>query len=100
MTNEELATTQKYADMRNAPRLTMAHGVYPNCVKALADYAALTQWLADNPDWQESHANMIAVVAPHIATLQAAMQTITTTMQAIEAAAPGTFGIELPEVSE
>lgn len=95
MTNEELATTQKYADMRNAPRATMAYGVYPNCVKALQDYADLTQWLDDNPDWQDDHATMIAAVAPHIATLQTAMQTIVTTMQAIETAAPGTFGIEL-----
>lgn len=97
MTNEQLAKTTEYATMRNAPRLAMAHGVYPNCVKALADYATLQQWLADNPDWQQPHAEMISAVAPHITTLQQAMQTIVGTMQAIETAAPGTFGIELPE---
>jgi hypothetical protein len=38
---------------------------------------------------------MIAAVAPHIATLQESMQTIIDTMQMIEQAAPGTFGIAI-----
>lgn len=99
MTNEQLLLIQQYATMRNAPRDTMAHGVYPNAVKALEQYQALQQWLADNPDWQQSHADMIAAVAPHIATMQQAMQAIVTVMQAIEKAAPGTFGIAPPEES-
>lgn len=93
LTNEQLSLYTQYAFMRNAPRSTMAHGVYPNCVKAMADYAALEAWLADHSDMADSHAAMIAAVAPHIAALQDAMQTIINTMQAIEAAAPGTFGI-------
>lgn len=93
LTNEQLSLYTQYASMRNAPRSTMAHGVYPNCIKALADYAALETWLGDHPDMADSHATMIAAVAPHIAALQDAMQTIINTMQAIEAAAPGTFGI-------
>lgn len=93
LTNEQLSLYTQYASTRNAPRSTMAHGVYPNCVKALADYAALEAWLAEHPDMADSHATMIAAVAPHIATLQESMQTIISTMQAIEQAAPGTFGI-------
>jgi hypothetical protein len=95
LTNEQLALYTAYATMRDAPRKAMAHGVYPNAIKALADYAALEAWLADHPDMADSHAAMIAAVAPHIATLQASMQTIINTMQAIEAAAPGTFGIAI-----
>lgn len=95
LTNEQLALYTQYASMRDAPRKAMAHGVYPNCIKALADYAALEAWLADHPDMAESHAAMIAAVAPHIATLQDAMQTIIDTMQMIEQAAPGTFGVAI-----
>lgn len=93
LTNDQLALYTAYAAMRNDPRSAMAHGVYPNCVKALNDYAALETWLTDHPDMADSHAAMIAAVAPHIATLQTAMQTIIDIMQAIEKAAPGTFGI-------
>lgn len=93
LTNEQLALYTTYAAMRDAPRKAMAHGVYPNCVKAMGDYAALEAWLTDHPGMAESHATMIAAVAPHIATLQASMQTIIDTVRAIEAAAPGTFGI-------
>lgn len=95
LTNEQLAIYSEYLAHRNAPRSAMAHGVYPNCVRALADYADLEAWLTDHPDMADSHATMIAAVAPHIATLQSAMQTIVSTMQAIEQAAPGTFGIEV-----
>lgn len=95
MTNEQLARNIEYATMRNAPRDTMRYGVYPNSVKALDDYAALEAWLTDHSDMADSHAAMIAAVAPHIATLQESMQTIISTMQMIEQAAPGTFGIEV-----
>lgn len=96
MTNEQLAKNIEYATMRNAPRDTMRYGVYPNAVKALAEYAALQQWLLDNPDWQQPHADMVAAVLPYVVTLQQAMQTIVGVMQVIEKAAPGTFGIESP----
>lgn len=96
MTNEQLAKNIEYAAMRNAPRDTMRYGVYPNAVKALDEYAALQVWLTDNPDWQQPHADIVAAVLPYVVTLQQAMMTIVTTMQAIESAAPGTFGIELP----
>lgn len=97
MTNEQLLLIQQYATMRNAPRDTMRYGVYPNAGKALEQYQALQAWLADNPDWQQPHAGMVAAVLPHVEALQAAMTTIVTTMQAIEQAAPGTFGIELEQ---
>lgn len=97
MTNEQLAKNIEYATMRNAPRDTMRYGVYPNADKALREYQALQQWLTDNPDWQQPHADMVAAVLPHVTALQAAMTTIVTTMQAIESAAPGTFGIEVQE---
>lgn len=88
-----------YLAARDAPRLTMAHGVYPNAVKALAEYDALLARLTtgDLTQFGQYHANVTAAVAPHIATLQQAMQAIVATMQAIEQAAPGTFGIALPQ---
>jgi hypothetical protein len=95
MTNEQLAKNIEYAAMRNAPRDTMRYGVYPNADKALREYQALQAWLTDNPDWQQPHADMVAAVLPYVTSLQAAMTTIVTTMQAIESAAPGTFGIEV-----
>lgn len=96
MTNQQLEQIQQYATMRNAPRDTMRYGVYPNADKALREYQALQSWLADNPDWQQPHADMVAAVLPYVVTLQQAMTTIVTVMRAIEKAAPGTFGIELP----
>lgn len=97
MTNEQLAKNIEYANMRNAPRDTMRYGVYPNAAKALEQYQELQAWLTDNPDWQQPHADMVSAVLPHITTLQNAMQTIVDTMQSIEQAAPGTFGIELEQ---
>ena len=96
MTNEQLAKNIEYAAKRNAPRDTMRYGVYPNAAKALDEYAALQQWLTDNPDWQQPHADMVAAVLPYVQALQQAMTTIVTVMRAIEKAAPGTFGLELP----
>lgn len=96
MTSEQLAKNIEYVAMRDAPRDTMRYGVYPNAAKAMEQYQALQVWLTDNPDWQQPHADMVAAVLPHVTALQAAMTTIVTTMQAIEKASPGTFGIELP----
>lgn len=95
-------TYNSYLVARDAPRQTMAHGVYPNAVKALAEYDALLVRLTtgDLAQFGEYHANVTAAVAPYIATMQQAMQAIVATMQAIEQAAPGTFGIVLPEVPQ
>lgn len=92
-------TYSSYLAARDAPRLTMAHGVYPNAIKALAEYNALLARLTngDLAQFGQYHANVTAAVAPHIVTMQQAMQAIVATMQAIEQAAPGTFGIVLPQ---
>lgn len=92
----DIQTMQQYIALRDAPRLTMAHGVYPNSVKALAEYQMLLEWLYVKTNYGQLHANTTANVALYVAQLQQAMQSIITIMQAIEAAAPGTFGIELP----
>lgn len=96
-TAQDLALAQKYVAMRDAPRLVMANGVYPNSVKALEEYQKLIDWLAANPSYETLHNDITAQVAPYIAQMQTAMQAIITIMQAIETAAPGTFGIELPQ---
>ena len=87
----------EYQNERNKPRTTMANGVYPNCKVALANYQKLVDRLeTDMIGFQTYHANVTEPVANHVANLQAAMQTIVTIMEAIETAAPGTFGISLP----
>lgn len=93
---QSLALSQEYVRLRDAPRLTMAHGVYPNSKKALAEYQVLLEWLTANPTYATLHADITAQVVPYVAQMQTAMTAIITIMQAIEAAAPGTFGIELP----
>jgi len=99
ITNEvTLQAAINYAAYRDAPRLTMAYGVYPNCVKALAEYDALLAWLADHPAYQQVHDSITAQVQPYINQMQQAMTGITQIMQAIEAGAPGTFpGVVVPE---
>ncbi len=93
----DLALMQKYVEMRDAPRLTMAHGVYPSSQKALAEYQALLDWLGENPTYSELHTTITAQVAPYVTQMQQAMGAIITIMQGIETAAPGTFGIALLE---
>ena len=88
---------EQYRELRDAPRQTISNGVYPNCKKALSEYSILVDALSgDMSGYAELHTAMIAQVSPHIASIQQAMQNIVDTVEAIEAAAPGTFGIELP----
>lgn len=86
----------EWAKERDKSRGIMATGVYPNCVAAMRAYNELLQWITDNPDYVDLHTSSVANVAPYVAQLQQAMQTIIVIMQEIEKAAPGTFGIELP----
>lgn len=97
-----LARLRQYETFRDAPRNAMAHGVYPNALVALAHYATLTEWLADpvNADFAGLHTTTVGAVLPHVQTMLEAMQVIIGTMQAIEAAAPGTFGIAIPEEAQ
>lgn len=88
-----------YIAGRDAPRDTMAHGVYPNALKALAEYSALVTRLAPSGDlasFGDYHVAVTANVQPYIVQLQQAMAAIVQIMQAIETAAPTTFGIEVP----
>lgn len=77
-----------YIQARNVPRDTMAHGVYPNCKKALAEYTALVARLeegGDLADFAGYHTTSTAPVAPYIVQLQQAMQAIVTIMEAVDA---------------
>lgn len=98
--NQSINKLVEYVGERDKSRRIMATGVYPNSVAAVRAYDGLLQWLTDNPDYVDLHTASVANVALYIAQLQQAMQSIITIMQAIEAAAPGTFGIELPAVEE
>ena len=96
-TTQDMARFETYKALRDAPRQTMAYGVYPNSEKALAQYNELVAWLADNSDYAELHSTTTAQVTSYITQMQQAMTAIIQIMQGIEAAAPGTFGIALPE---
>lgn len=90
----------QYMAARDAPRSTMAYGVYPNAAKALADYTALLTRLASDGDlaqFGDYHVEVTAAVQPYIVQLQQYMTGIVQIMQGIEAVAPGTFGVELPQ---
>lgn len=88
-----------YTGYRDAVRHVMGGGVYPNLREAIAAYNGLDDALAttlDDPDLLAYHADLMTEIEPYIAQLRAAAEGIVTTMQAIEAAVPGTFGIQLP----
>lgn len=88
---------EAYRALRDTPRNIMAHGVYPNIVKMLSAYQVLSDALAgDMSGYAEYHDGITAAVAPHIASIQEWSQNIIDTVQAIETAAPGTFGIPMP----
>ena len=95
--NQSINKLVEYAGERDKSRRIMATGVYPNSVAAMRAYNELLQWLTDNPDYVDLHTSSVANIAPYVAQLQQAMQTIITVMRAIEVAAPGMFGIELPQ---
>lgn len=91
---------RNYLAGRDAPRSTMAYGVYPNALKALAEYDALVVRLAPGGDLEsfgDYHQAVTVNVQPYIVQLQAAMTAIVQIMQGIETVAPGTFGIQLPQ---
>ncbi|MEM7133455.1 MAG: hypothetical protein AAF702_44575 [Chloroflexota bacterium] len=88
---------EEYRRLRDAPRLILANGVYPNCVSALSAYDdLLAALIGDYSDYDGFHNTVTAGVQPHIAAIRAAMEAIVTTMRAIETAAPGTFNISIP----
>lgn len=88
----------RYLAARDAPRQTMAFGVYPNAKKALAEYDALLLLLGgDMLKFEEYHEELTKEVKLFVGQLQEALTTIVTTMEGIEQAAPGTFGIPMPQ---
>ena len=97
---QDMAKFETYKALRDAPRETMAHGVYPNSVKALEQYGELVAWLGENPDYAQLHVATTSQVTAYVTQMQQAMGAIIQIMQGIETAVPGTFGIALPEVSE
>ena len=78
----------------------MAHGMYPSLTTAIQEYdaldAALASALAD-PDLLVYHASLMMFIAPSVAQLRAGAEQIVAIMEAIEQAAPGTFGIPIDE---
>jgi len=100
----ELQFTE-YHRRRGELRDALRHGVFPNLVKALGIYSA---FVADyGPAGAQHDAELwdyyLQTIAP-IAAVQEGMmagaQQIVSAMEAVERAAPGTFGIEVAAVVE
>lgn len=88
----------RYLAARDAPRSTMAHGVYPNAKKALQEYDDLQVLLGGGmAKFAGYHDEVIKDVKLFVGQLQGALQTIVNVMEGIETAAPGTFGIPMPQ---
>lgn len=102
---------RKYMEMRNAPMLSMVHGVHPNSQKALYEYNDLeialsggNETIENLESMAEYHNNAVAAVLPFIAAMQRCMETINKTMHivnlmAIASGADAPFAIESEEVS-
>lgn len=88
----------EYHQRRGELRDALRFGVYPNLKAALALFERFTDDYAsggahhDEALWQYYQSN-IAPVAEQMDTLITAAQTIVGIMEAVESAAPGTFGI-------
>jgi hypothetical protein len=84
-------------------RDALRHGVFPNLVKALGIYSAFVAdygpggALHDAELW-DYYLKTIAPIAAVQEGMMAGAQQIVSAMEAVERAAPGTFGIEVPEV--
>lgn len=102
---QEERQVTKYIEARNTPKNVMAYGVYPNCKKALEEYAYLLSRLEDHEDlgpYMQYHLVSTSPIQPYITQLQTAMQAIVTIMTNIDKYALSTtggqvFGIPLEE---
>ena len=102
----EIATLEQeqrfteYHRRRGELRDSLRFGVYPNLVKALTLYAQFNADYAPNganhdPALWTYYLDNIKPVSMQMADMIAAATAIVGIMEAVEAAAPGTFGIEV-----
>lgn len=100
LTTEQVFTD--YHQRRGQMRDSIRFGVYPNLTKFLAEYAAFVAdygpdgALYDAQIWAYYQAQ-IEPIATYQAQMLAAAQGIVSGLEAIEQAAPGTFGITVPK---
>ena len=101
-TLEQEAAFTEYHRRRGELRDALRFGVYPNLQQALRLYAAFVADYApggqhyDSALWQYYLSN-IQPIAAQQADMIAAASAIVGIMEAVELAAPGTFGIEVTE---
>lgn len=82
---------QTYVDLRDGPRMLMSRQIYGVAKRALGGYQKLIVFLLENPEYAALHGTTTAQVQPHIQTMIDGLTMIVTTMETVEAAAPGTF---------
>lgn len=97
----ELQFTE-YHKRRGELRDSLRYGVYPNLKKALAIYAAFVADYAPggalyDPELWAYYEQTIAPIAAYQDQMMAAATGIVAIMEGVEQAAPGTFGIDLPQ---
>ncbi len=89
----------EYKEAREQPRVFLRR-IYYNGTNLLREYTKLAERLQDADDLRNFaayHTDIMADVAPHVQSITNAVQGIIDTIEAIETAAPGTFGIEIEE---
>lgn len=93
----DLTKLKQYENMRDAPRRSLEHGVYPNGEKALSEYALLLEALQgghiateeepytveDLSAFAEFHTNTLAQVSAFVAAIQVSIHVSNDTMQII-----------------
>lgn len=100
-TEEDERLWHAYREQRDTLRNVMGYGVYPNLVKAIETLTAFETAMAGplaDEDLLAYHESLMAPIAPYMAQIQQLAAGMVAIMQAIETAAPGTFGITLPVV--
>lgn len=91
----------EYEQAQKTIRGQLVSLIYYNGQKMLADWTAFIAEFGEGGRFEtlaEQYASDMqrGITAQEIAVLQGAMQTVITTMQAIETRAPGMFGITVP----
>lgn len=82
---------QTYIDLRDTPRMLMAQRIYGPAKRVLEEYQKLVDFLAENPEYATVHSTTTAQIQPYIQTMIDALASVVGAMEAVEAAAPGTF---------
>lgn len=95
---------RSYTEQRDRIREVMGRSLFPNLDLAVNLYANLDRDIQnggalDDDDLRAYHEKLMGPIAPYVEDIRKMARGICDIMQAIETAAPGTFGIPLPSTA-